>query len=224
MTATPAWLASIEALFNRGIAGSAEASALAQRLNATMIRIEVHGITAVEASVMGGRLALLAAGSKTEAAAEVATGTSGARAGSTTADATIAGSPLALLRLVRGGPTRRDPAAAAQVRGDAQIADSYRRLFALARPDLEEELSRVVGDLPARRLAQFGARSFAWALRAQRTAGDNVAEYLQEESRDLVNRAELEEFLRGVDAVRDTAERIEARLKRLERMPKGPPA
>jgi ubiquinone biosynthesis protein UbiJ len=30
--------------------------------------------------------------------------------------------------------------------------------------------------------------------------------------------------LRGVDAVRDTAERIEARLKRLERMPKGPRA
>jgi len=223
MTATPAWLASIEALFNRGIAGSAEASALAQRLNATRIRIEVRGFTAVEAGVTGGRLALLTVESKTAATADVATGASGERAGIKAADATIAGSPLALLQLVRGGPTRRDPAAA-QVRGDAQIADAYRRLFALARPDLEEELSHVVGDFPARRLAQFGARSFAWARKARRTAGDNVAEYLQEESRDLVNRAELEEFLRGVDAVRDTAERIEARLKRLERMPKGPRA
>jgi ubiquinone biosynthesis protein UbiJ len=215
MTATAAWLASIEALFNRGIAGSAEASALAQRLDATMIQIEVRGIMAVEVGVTGGRLALLAAGSTVRATAPMA------------ADATISGSPLALLQLVRGGPTRRDSAAAAQVRGDAQIADSYRRLFALAQPDLEEELSRVIGDFPARRLAQFGARSIAWVRKARRTAGDNVAEYLQEESRDLVNRSELEEFLRGVDALRDTAERIEARLKRLERevagAPQGPP-
>jgi len=213
MTATAAWLASIEALFNRGIAGSAEASALAQRLNATTIRIEVRGIMAVEAGVMGGRLALLAA----DVTADVTAGASGQLPGSKAADATIAGSPFALLQLIRGGSTNRGAATAARVSGDAEIADSYRRLFALARPDLEEELARVIGDFPARRLVQFGARGFAWMRQARRTADENVAEYLQEESRDLVNRAELEEFLRGVDALRDTAERIEARLKRLER-------
>ena len=31
-----------------------------------------------------------------------------------------------------------------QIRGDAEIANSYRELFAAARPDLEEELSRWV--------------------------------------------------------------------------------
>jgi ubiquinone biosynthesis protein UbiJ len=44
----------------------------------------------------------------------------------------------------------------------------------------------------------------------------NIAEYLQEEGRDVVNRTELEEFLRGVDELRDTAERVGARLVRLE--------
>ena len=48
-------------------------------------------------------------------------------------------------------------------------------------------------------------------------AGENIAEYLQEESRDLVNKTELEEFLRGVDELRETADRIEARLGHLER-------
>jgi ubiquinone biosynthesis protein UbiJ len=220
MTASPAWLAAIEALFNRGIAGSAQAAALAERLNATTIRVEVRGIMTVEAGVSGGRLALVAR----DVAPDVEAGENGERPSTDAADATISGSPLALLQLVRGGTTRRGAAAAAQVRGDAEIADAYRRLFALARPDLEEELARVIGDLPARRLAQFGARSFAWARTVRRTAGANVAEYLQEESRDLVNRAELEEFLRGVDALRDTAERIEARLKRLERAAAGPPA
>ena len=47
-------------------------------------------------------------------------------------------------------------------------------------------------------------------------AGENIAEYLQEEGRDLVNRTELEEFLPGVDELRDTADRVEARLGRLE--------
>ncbi len=57
-----------------------------------------------------------------------------------------------------------------------------------------------------------------WARRARRTAGENIAEYLQEEGRDLVTKTEMEEFLRGVDEVREAVDRIEARLiERLER-------
>ncbi len=53
--------------------------------------------------------------------------------------------------------------------------------------------------------------------RAGRRFGENIAEYLQEESRALVNKTELEEFLRGVDELREASDRIEARLRRLER-------
>jgi ubiquinone biosynthesis protein UbiJ len=55
-----------------------------------------------------------------------------------------------------------------------------------------------------------------WARRARRTAGENIAEYLQEEGRDLVTKTEMEEFLRGVDGVRESIDRIEARLIRIE--------
>ena len=41
------------------------------------------------------------------------------------------------------------------VRGDAETANLYRELLAAARPDLEEELSRWVGDLPARHLSRL---------------------------------------------------------------------
>jgi ubiquinone biosynthesis protein UbiJ len=223
MTATPAWLATIEALINRGIAGSAEASGLAQRLNGTALLIEIQGMKAVRAGVSGGRLGLMAADSRTAAVDDPPA----------QADAVISGSPLALLQLARGeaaarggtgargGPAPRS--AAAEIRGDAEIANTYRRLFASARPDVEEELSRLIGDFPARRVSQLAAQAFGWARRAGRTAGQNVAEYLQEESRVLVNQTELEEFLHGVDALRDTAERIEARLLRLERRLKDPP-
>ncbi len=64
------------------------------------------------------------------------------------ADALISGSPPALLQLLKGGVGRDPGRPAAQVRGDAEIANLYRELFLLARPDLEEELSRFIGDFP----------------------------------------------------------------------------
>jgi len=206
--ATPAWLASAEALLNRCIGDSAQAAALARTLEGTSLLVEVTSITRIRAGVSGGRLHLL-------------TGDASAAA----ASAAISGSLPALLQLFKGAGMRdakgAAPGRAAQIRGDAEIANRYRELFMLARPDPEEELSRWIGDLPARRVSQFAARALQTAQRVRRTAGENIAEYLQEEGRDLVNKTELEEFLRGVDSLRDTADRIEARLKRLEQRVKG---
>ena len=201
MPATAAWLASAEALLNRSIAASAQAEALARRLQGTSLQVDVEGITRIRATAHQGRLALLAGEDSA-------------------ADATIKGSLPALLQLLKAG-TNRSGAAAAQIRGDAEIANRYRDLFILARPDPEEELSRWIGDFPARRLWQFAERTREFAGRARRTIGENIAEYLQEEGRDLVNRTELEEFLRGVDELRESSDRIAARLGRLEARLRG---
>ena len=208
MSATPVWLAAVEAWFNRGAQGSPSAVALLQRLEHTALRVDIHGITSLRADVAAGRLGLSAAESSADPATEPV-------------DARISGSPFALLALARNGPAQASTSARATVSGDAEIANLYRQLFAAARPDFEEELSRLVGDLPARRLSQFAQRAACWMRRTHRTVGDNIAEYLQEESRDLVNRYELAEFLRGVDTVRETADRVDARLSRLEHRVKG---
>ena len=215
MPATPAWLASAEALLNRCIGESAQAAALACTLEGTSLAVEVTAITRIRAAVSGGRLNLLT-GDEAGAAHAGA-----AHAGA--ANATISGSLPALLQLFNGTRDAKGamPGRAAQIRGDAEIANRYRELFVLARPDPEEELSRWIGDFPARRLSQFAARALEAARRVRRTAGENIAEYLQEEGRDLVNETELEEFLRGVDSLRDTADRIDARLKHLEQRIKG---
>jgi ubiquinone biosynthesis protein UbiJ len=102
------------------------------------------------------------------------------------------------------------------VRGDAEVAAAFRELLSLARPDFEEELSRTIGDLPARRIALFARETLSWTRQVARSFGENIAEYLQEESRDLVSKPELEEFLRGVDELREAGDRLEARLKRIE--------
>jgi len=202
MPATAAWLASAEALLNRSIDASSQAQALARRLQGTSLQVDIEGITRIRASVHQARLALL-------------TGDAGA-AHAPDADATVSGSVPALLQLLKGGANRQSGAAAVRILGDAEIANLYRELFLLARPDPEEELSRWIGDIPARQLSQFAGHALRLARRVRRTAGENIAEYLQEEGRDLVNKTELEEFLRGVDELRETADRIEARLGRLE--------
>jgi ubiquinone biosynthesis accessory factor UbiJ len=203
MPATPAWLASAEAVFNRNIPGSSRAAALAKRLGGTSLQVDIDGITRVRAACFDGRLALTAGDDSP-------------------ADAVISGSAPALLQMFRrASPSGQSRASVVQIKGDAEIADRYRELFVLARPDLEEELSRWVGDVPARHLSQLAKGVRSWASRARRTAGENIAEYLQEEGRDLVTKTEMEEFLRGVDGARDTLERIEARIAGIERRLKG---
>jgi ubiquinone biosynthesis accessory factor UbiJ len=202
MAATAAWLASAEALLNRCIDSSAQAAAIARRLQGTSLQVDIDGLTRIRASAHRGRLALLAGSDSA-------------------ADAVISGTLPALLQLLKGGANRESGRPAAQIRGDAEIANRYRELFMLARPDPEEELSRWIGDFPARRVSLIARRALELARRARRTAGENIAEYLQEEGRDLVNRTELDEFLRGVDELRETVDRIEARLGRLEQRLKG---
>ena len=199
MPATPAWYAATEALLNRHIDASGEARSLARRLDATSLLLDVVGVTRVIARISQGRLSL------TVGAPEEAV------------DASISGSPLTLLQLATGGKRTSAGGDGAQVRGDAEVAAGYRSLFAAASPDFEEELSRLIGDLPARRAAQFARSAIFWLRRSGRTAGENLTEYLQEESRDLVGKTELDEFLRGVDELREAADRVEARLARLER-------
>lgn len=202
MPATPAWLAPVESLLNRSIASSAKAAAAARRLDKTSVEVDVEGMMRLRVAVTGDRLVIAAASD-----------------GDAPANAGIFASALALLGLAAQGGDLEAGAGreGLRIRGDADVANRYRELVRLARPDLEEELSRWVGDGPAHRLSRAARTALCWARRARHTAALNIAEYLTEESRDLVSRTELEEFLEGVDQLRESADRIEAKLGRLER-------
>jgi ubiquinone biosynthesis protein UbiJ len=203
MPSTPPWLAVAEAMLNRSIEASSQAAELARRLHASSLQIEVDGLMRVRVCVHGGRLALAAADAAESQAAP--------------ADAVISGSLRALGSMLRGArPAAAQERSAVSIRGDAEIANLYRQLLLAARPDPEEELSRWIGDAPARTAARLAYGVIGWARRTQRVFGENVAEYLQEESRDLVTRTEADEFLEGVDQAREAADRVEARLRALQ--------
>jgi ubiquinone biosynthesis protein UbiJ len=96
------------------------------------------------------------------------------------------------------------------------VAQRFRELLAEAQPEFEEELARVFGDVAARRLANFARGLLDWGRKASDSLTGSMVEYLQEEGRDLPTPTEVEEFLADVDRLRDDAERLEARLARLE--------
>jgi len=137
------------------------------------------------------------------------------------ADALIAGAPLSLLALAGDDPQAVITRGDVNIQGDAEIAQRFRELGMLLRPDLEAGLSQFVGRSGAH-LAMAGLRAARdWARTTAWTATQNVAEYLAHERGDLVSRAEAEHFLRGVDQLREQVDRLDARLHHLENRTHG---
>jgi ubiquinone biosynthesis protein UbiJ len=108
-----------------------------------------------------------------------------------------------------------------EIRGDAELAQKFRELVLLLRPDLEEELSLVVSDVPAHQIGRFARMALGWTHKAATTTVENIAEYLGHERQHLVPRNEGEQFLRGVDTLRDDVERLEARISLLSQQRGG---
>ena len=131
-------------------------------------------------------------------------------------DARLAGTPLALLSLVGTEAADRVRNAGIRIEGDAEVAQRFQGLLRQAQPDFEEELARVIGDVAAHQVANLARGFLDWGRKAADSFSQNVAEYLQEEGRDVPTRVELDEFLESVDHLREAADRLEVRLARLE--------
>jgi len=126
--------------------------------------------------------------------------------------AEVEGSPVNLLAMAGPSPERLLKSGAVQVKGEVELLQSYRDLVLLLKPDLEEELSRWVGDSPAHRLAGLARGAIAFGRRGADTTVRNAAEYFAHETGDLVPRAEAEVFLGEVDRLREDVDRAAARL------------
>ena len=81
----------------------------------------------------------------------------------------------------------------------------------LFRSDVEEDLSRVFGDIAAHRIVQAGNELKRW----QRETADSIARsavaYWTEEQ-PLIAARDIERFVREVDALRDDVARLEQHI------------
>jgi len=192
-------------LLNRGIRASSDATARCRTLQDRSFRIELDGL--------GLGLTLRSQGESVVLTDETAPG---AAAPETAADATLSGTPGALARLAATGDESLLRARSVRITGDPLVARDFGELISLAAPDFEEELSRIVGDVAARQAGKLFRGLREWGMDSADRLSRTLAEYLQEESRDLPTRHEVEAFLDEVDTVAGDVARLEARLRRLE--------
>ena len=105
--------------------------------------------------------------------------------------------------------------AEAHVTGNAEFATALSFELRNLRWDAEEDLSRLVGDIAAHRIAGAAATLAAWPKTAGGKLADSLAEYLGEESGLLVTQRQLADFRTDVADVQRRLEQLEAHILQL---------
>ena len=90
------------------------------------------------------------------------------------ATATVSGTPLALLASLRGDALSGFKDSGIAIRGDAEAAEDFSTLLRLARPDLEEQLSHLAGDVVAHRIGSTVRTARDWSKQAVSALGMNT--------------------------------------------------
>ena len=107
------------------------------------------------------------------------------------------------------------PVGKLRIHGDAELARTLQQLAQHFDPDWDQPFNEVFGRI----LGPQVGRGLRDGLRNSRRVAENLArdaaDFLTEESRDVVGKAELAAFNDDVDALRDRAERVVARVGRL---------
>jgi len=111
---------------------------------------------------------------------------------------------------------------AVDITGNASLATEILALLRYLRWDIEEDLSRVFGDVIAHRMIGTVRAVAAWQAEAGRRLAENVMEYAIEERRLVVSRAEFEEFAAAVSAARDDLARLEQKIELPTQQHSGP--
>ncbi|MGV3591236.1 MAG: ubiquinone biosynthesis accessory factor UbiJ [Gammaproteobacteria bacterium] len=131
--------------------------------------------------------------------------------------ASLRGTATSLLGLL----LRREPVASlhehqVELRGDTAFVQQLQTLLQDLDVDWEYQLGRILGDVPTQAFAD-GLRSAGAQLRKTgRRVRENVDEYLHEESGLLPDAHALEAFYHDIAELKLRAERLEARIARLQ--------
>ncbi|GGI20062.1 hypothetical protein GCM10008066_22150 [Oxalicibacterium faecigallinarum] len=103
-----------------------------------------------------------------------------------------------------------------KIEGDADFANTISQLSQSLRWEAEDDLSRLVGDIAARRVTE-GARAVVKNAQAvHQSVTENVAEYFLEENPLLVRPRAVADFTNDVTRLRDDVARLAKRIEKLK--------
>lgn len=110
-----------------------------------------------------------------------------------------------------------------EIAGDAELARRLEKLASTFAPDFEEAFARTFGDVLGVPLARAVRKGLSHAKETAAHLTEDGADWLRDESRVALAPGEVEDFLDGVDHVRERSDRLHSRVQRLAASLKGSP-
>ena len=109
----------------------------------------------------------------------------------------------------------RPPTGSLRINGDAELARTLQQLARAFDPDWDRPFVSALGPIMGPQVARLIREALQAGGKLAKNMVRDAADFVTEESRDVISKAELEAFNDDVDALRDRAERLLARVSRL---------
>jgi ubiquinone biosynthesis protein UbiJ len=128
------------------------------------------------------------------------------------ADATVTIPPSLLLRLLA-----KDESANRQIQieGDTHLAAELAKVLSNMRWDYEDDLSNLMGDIPANKIGTFARDTVSSVKATSINLAEMLSEYWQEEMPLIAKKRNVEQFNSEVDNLRGDVARFEKKLAKL---------
>ncbi len=132
-------------------------------------------------------------------------------------DVLIKGTPSNFIRMMAS--SKKEEASLPtdmQITGDIGLAQRFQDIMQNIEIDLEEPLSKWVGDTMAYQIGKFVRSGRRFATNTSQTLAMDISEYLRFEIEMLPDDMLVEEFSKNVDLLREDVDRFEQRINKLE--------
>ncbi|NOU25786.1 MAG: hypothetical protein HOO90_09640 [Methylotenera sp.] len=101
------------------------------------------------------------------------------------------------------------------IEGDTGLVAELAKVFSNIRWDYEDDLSNLIGDIPANKVANAGRQTVNTVVETSKNLAEMLSEYWQEEMPLIAKKRHVEQFNSEVDTLRADVERFEKRLAKL---------
>ncbi len=132
-------------------------------------------------------------------------------------DTTLRGAPFDMLQLRNKRTGEAMFGRGVEIDGDVELGTRFQQIIEKLDIDWEEHLARISGDIIAHQIGNTVRDLFAWGKRSADHLGEDITDYLQEETQTLPNQWAVKEFIEGVDTLRSDLDRLQARFNKLKK-------
>jgi len=98
------------------------------------------------------------------------------------------------------------------ISGDIDLARDFADILSAIEWDIEDDLSRIFGDIVAHEISQAGKSFMQQNKRNVLEISGALVEFWQEENKILSKKNDVHEFIKNVDHLNEDVDRFEARL------------